>query len=70
MANPTTEAIYQFIADYIEKYDGHSPSQKEIAEACFLPRGSVYNYLNRLEIEGRIYREPGVHRSIRLIKKQ
>ena len=68
MANPTTEMIYQFIRTYIEQH-GYSPSQREIADGCYISLGSVYNHLIRLEIQGRIYRDPGKSRSIHIVTR-
>jgi DNA-binding MarR family transcriptional regulator len=66
MSNDTTERVYEFILSYMEAHNGLAPSQREIAEACFLVRSAVLRHLDRLEAWGRIIREPGKARSIRL----
>ncbi len=63
------EDVYTFICKYIEEH-GFAPSQREIATACYLCRPSVVRYLDRLEAERRISREPGKARSIRLLRKE
>jgi repressor LexA len=68
MANPTSEAVYQFIRTYIEQH-GYNPSQREIADGCYLNQSTVYNQLIRLEAAGLIDREPGRARSICLRKR-
>lgn len=67
MNTDTTEVVYRFIVEYIEMH-GISPSQREIAEGCYLVRSSVLRYLDRLEAWGRILRDPNKARSIRLPK--
>jgi DNA-binding MarR family transcriptional regulator len=66
MENNTTECVYRFILEYMEAHNGLAPSQREIAEACFLVRSAVLRHLDRLEAWARIIREPGKARSIRL----
>lgn len=62
----TTEAVFTFIEGYIAK-EGIAPSQREIAEACYLAPSAVPRHLDRLEAWGRIARLPNKARSIRLI---
>jgi len=68
MYNPMTEAIYAFIECYI-KEQGIPPSQREIAEGCYLVRSAVIRHLDRLEAYGRITRIHNTSRGIRLTKK-
>jgi SOS-response transcriptional repressor LexA len=68
MANPNTEIIYEFVRAYIEKH-GYGPTQREIANGCYLNRATVYFHLLMLEMDGRIAREPGKARSITLVKR-
>lgn len=63
-----TEAVYQFICDY-HKEHGMAPTLREIGIGCFLARGSVVRYVDRLEAWGWIKREPGRARSILPVKK-
>lgn len=68
MANSETlETVYDFIADYIQ-HEGISPSQREIAEGCFITPPTVLRYLDLLEAQNRIHRIRGVARSIHLVQ--
>ncbi|MAU09161.1 MAG: hypothetical protein CL607_05015 [Anaerolineaceae bacterium] len=68
MANPETlDTIYTFIAEYITR-KGVSPSQREIAEGCYIALSTVSRYLDLLEMQERIQREPGMARSIHLVE--
>ena len=69
MSSDTTERVYRFIVDYIAAHDGLSPSQREIAEGCYIVRSAVLRHLDRLEAWGRSLREPGKARSIRIPKR-
>jgi DNA-binding FadR family transcriptional regulator len=60
------EQVYDYLQKYIER-EGRPPTQREIAEGCFISRGTVMNVLMRLELKGRIERDSGA-RNIRLIK--
>lgn len=67
MANDgTMEAIFKFICEYSALY-GYGPSLREIATACFMSKPNVYRYLDRLERDGRITRDPGRARSINIV---
>ena len=61
-----TESVYHFIRHYIEQH-GYAPSQQEIADGCYLSRTNLIRYLDRLEAQGHIAREPGQPRSISLL---
>ncbi len=65
MPDTMTEAVYDFIRAYIAEH-GFGPSQQEIADGCYMSRPNVIRYLDKLEAWGRISREPGKARSIRL----
>jgi DNA-binding MarR family transcriptional regulator len=67
--NEHTEAIYSFIKTYREK-NRKSPTIREIASACFVSVGTVIRYLDKLELTGRIQREPNQARSIILVEEQ
>lgn len=59
------------VLTFIREFDaetGFSPSMDEIAEGCFLSRSSVLRYLDLLEAWEHLTRQPGVPRSIRLLK--
>jgi DNA-binding MarR family transcriptional regulator len=62
---PVLEQVYAFIAAYIHQHS-NSPSLREIADACYLGRSTTYRFLDKLEAQGRILREPGQARNIRL----
>jgi DNA-binding MarR family transcriptional regulator len=61
-----TDTVYAFICRYIRESGGLSPSQREISDGCFVSKGAVSRYLDRLEMQGRIVREEGKARTIRL----
>jgi DNA-binding MarR family transcriptional regulator len=65
MAYESTEAVYQFLKDYIRKHN-FPPTVREIGESCHLARSTVMRHLDRLEAMGRITRQPGKARSITL----
>ena len=67
MHHDTTEAVYAFIVSYIDK-NGIAPSQREIADGCYIVRSGVIRHLDRLEAWGRIIRDPNKARSIHLPK--
>jgi len=62
----TTDQIHTFIRAYRAQH-GNSPSQREIAQGCFLSRPAIIRHLDRLEMQGKIRREPGKARGIQLI---
>lgn len=61
--NEAAESVYDYLLEKIE--EGIYPTQKEVADACFLSRGAVRQALLWLEAQGRIVRETG-QRNIRL----
>ena len=67
-AQQTTEQVYAFIRSYFEEH-GFAPSLREIAVQCFMARATALRYLDRLEAQGRISRELGRARSIRLLNQ-
>jgi repressor LexA len=62
----TTDQIFRFIREFKATH-GYPPSQREIAQACFLSRPAIVRHLDRLEIQGKIRREPGKARGIQLV---
>ena len=64
--NEVTQSIYDFIEDHIQT-QAVAPSQREIAENCYISKGNVIRHLDRLEKLGWITREEGKARSIRLL---
>jgi len=65
MNEEIAQAILKFIYTSVET-TGVVPSQREIAEACYISKGSVSNYLFYLEELGWIGRHKGVQRGIYL----
>lgn len=63
----TTNAVYQFLWDYQQEH-GFVPTQREIAEQCFLAQSSVSRHLDKLAKWGWLIREEGLARGIRLLK--
>jgi repressor LexA len=68
MHNPTSEAIYEFIVIFIEQH-GYPPTMREIADGCYISAGNVVRYLDKLEAERRLIREPRKARSLKLVRK-
>ena len=67
MRHQTTQAVYVFIWNYYQEH-GFSPTQQEIAEACYIARSGVLRHLDKLTIWGWISREDGKARGIRPLK--
>ena len=65
MATGVTQSVYLFLKDYIKKHT-HPPTLREIAEGCHLSPSAVTRHLERLEGEGKLFREPGRARGITL----
>ncbi|MCC6615328.1 MAG: hypothetical protein IT320_17770 [Anaerolineae bacterium] len=65
VTNQNTEAVYAFVCDYFERYK-YAPSEREIAEGCYLARRSVRQHLQILFKQGRLYRTPGKRRALSL----
>jgi len=57
-----------WIADYIDKHNGVSPYQREIAEGLGIHRRTVEDAVQRLEMAGLIKRQHGKRRSLRVPK--
>jgi SOS-response transcriptional repressor LexA len=68
MHNATTEEVYKFIQDYINR-EGIAPSIREIAEGCYLGRSTVQRHLDRLAIWGWIIQRPGRARGIVVVER-
>jgi DNA-binding MarR family transcriptional regulator len=66
---PLLELVYCFISNYIQE-NSSSPTLREIADACYLGRSTTYRFLDKLEAQGRIFREEGKARNIRLPKPE
>jgi SOS-response transcriptional repressor LexA len=64
------EDVYTFIRDYTHTNHGLAPTLREIATGCYISHPTVLRYLDVLEIQGRIARQPGRARSIRLLNSE
>lgn len=64
--SPHETNVYTFTRRYLSKH-GISPSLQEISAAVGLSPTMVKRYLDKLEAHGKIAREPGQARSIRII---
>ena len=64
---PGTKAVYEFICEYMNE-NNYAPTQREISEGCFLSRGTIVRYLDRLEAWGLLTREINKARSIALVE--
>jgi len=60
------EQVYAFLEDYIRRV-GCSPIYREIAIGCHMTLDRTMDALSILEARGKIEREEGVHRSIRIV---
>lgn len=67
MRQQTTIAVYIFLWNYHLEH-GFVPTQREIAEACFLAQSAVSRHLDKLTMWGWIDREDGKARGLRLLK--
>ena len=65
----STVSVFHFIRQYLAEHKGVSPSQREIAQGCFISQSTVGHHLELLEVQGWIHRVPGVSRSISLTDK-
>ncbi len=68
--DPSLKAAYAFIKSYRQEHGGISPSVREIGSACHLSASTVMNVLEALEAWGKIYREPGIARGIRVLDEE
>ena len=62
------EKVWHFICDFNHQF-GYPPALREIADHAFMSRPNLYRYLDYLEAEGRISREPGVARGITILQE-
>ncbi|MEZ4668056.1 MAG: hypothetical protein R3E39_09080 [Anaerolineae bacterium] len=61
------DKIRRFICDFDDQF-GYPPNLREIATHVFISRSNLYRYLDHLEMEGSISREPGVARGITILE--
>lgn len=60
-----TRQLYCYIVNYVREHQ-IPPSQREMAEACYMSNGNVSRHLDRLHMYGWIVRNEGRHRGIQL----
>ena len=61
------DKVWHFICDFNHQF-GYPPNLRQIAEMVFMSRANLYRYLDHLEAEGRLTREPGVARGITILR--
>ena len=69
MAYSASDEVFRFIKTYLKSHQQLSPSLREIAEGCHMHTSTAARYVELLAAEGRIERQPGRARTIRLTKK-
>lgn len=62
--SPDTMRVYEFVVRFIQAHGGMSPTQQDIAAACFMSRSSVQKHLTFLHASGYIGWLPGAKRAI------
>lgn len=63
------DSVYRFIVTYIDE-NGFAPSQREIAEGCFISPATAARYLSKLEAKGWLQHESGRARGIVLLRDE
>lgn len=58
-----TRTLYCYIVRYVAA-NGHAPTQREMAEACYVSNGTISRHLDRLAMYGWIVRTAGRHRAV------
>ena len=66
--HPTTRIVFVYLRDTIAEH-GIPPNIRQISDAAYIGRSTVYRHLDRLEAWGWIEREPGMARGIRLTQR-
>lgn len=62
------KALLDFIDQFIEA-NGYAPSYTEMMDGTGVTtKGTIYNQIERLVLDGRIARAPGISRSIRILR--
>jgi DNA-binding MarR family transcriptional regulator len=67
LSGTDTEKVYEFIKQYIADNGGRPPTQREIADGCYIARSSVQRHLDILDARGLIVREMGMARGLTLV---
>jgi len=63
------ELVYAFLQRFMSLH-GHPPTQKQIADACYLSKTTIARCMDKLEAWGWIQREQGTYRSLKLMEKE
>jgi SOS-response transcriptional repressor LexA len=63
------DVVFEYVRDYIAVHS-YPPSIRNIARGCQLSVTAVVYNLNKLEAWGWLSREPGVARSLRILKER
>lgn len=62
----TLEEVFHFLCEYNRQF-GYSPTMREVSDACYMSRPNMYRYLDLLQIQGRIARDPRIARGITIL---
>ena len=65
--HPITASVLTFIQGYIER-QGFAPTEREIAQHCYIGRATAHHHLNVLERDGYLLRVPHTARGIVLLQ--
>jgi MarR-like DNA-binding transcriptional regulator SgrR of sgrS sRNA len=60
--------IYSYICAYLGEW-GYPPTVREIACACFCAPATVNKHLHRLQLQGRIDRQPNCPRGVIVVRR-
>ena len=63
----TCDLVFDYVRGYIEQH-GYAPSARNIARACQMSVSTALYNLDKLEAWGWISREPGVSRSLKVLR--
>ncbi len=63
----TSDLVFDYVCDYIARH-GYPPSMRNIARGCQMSVSAVLYNLDKLEAWGWLTREPGVARSLRILR--
>lgn len=61
--------MLDFIEQYVEA-EGMAPSLREIADGCYVSYATVVRYLDILQAQGCIKRDPHKARSVRILQRR
>jgi hypothetical protein len=67
MDSKLLEKIIGYIDDYQAAHDGLSPTVREIAKDCYMSNALVMRCLDFLQAQGKLTRQAGKARSVRLV---